>query len=118
MCPDWDENPRICEHLEKLIRSDSSQSVPTVYRQQIDTMYGFKVASFPPKMLDGTYEQNFRDKLIKAGLDSIKVEVLIRRYMYDMTLKEISEDLSIISPRTVLNLIEQSMKFIKSKGKL
>lgn len=115
-CKDWDLNPHVCKHLEKLI-GEPQGAVSLSYRPNMDVYLADQSFIFiPEKVLDGTYERKFRRKLRKAGLKPIQIDILVMRFFYEMSLKDISEEMSIISARKVLSVIEDSLKELKEHG--
>jgi DNA-directed RNA polymerase specialized sigma subunit len=88
----------------------SAKSVPT---GNIDLV---PITVVPESIADGTNEMKFREKLLGYGLDELRVEVLVMRFFYDMTLREISDELSLANPSTALYLLDSSLAELKEKG--
>jgi len=116
-CKDWEKNPVVCVHLEKLIKSESGQSVRAVQVKDIDKInpqdYTLVI---PAKVADGSYERQFKEKLRAYGLHPLQIEILVRRFFYEYTLKEITEELDIASVRTTYNLMSKALKELKARG--
>lgn len=117
VCPGWEENPYMCEHLEKLVNYNPTGS-GAIYTDNIEKFDVDVFTFFLPKgVADGSYERRFRRKIKKYGLSPIQVDILVMRFFYGMPLKEISEELNIVSARTVLNILNKTLKEIKERFK-
>ena len=118
-CPEGcDLTKQSCKHLDEIVNDPPSTSVRAVPVERIDSFYYESGAGVvvPPEVRDRIYEQAFRKKLKKHGLVGIKTEVLVLRFCYDATLKNIADELGIVSQSTVLRLINQSLRYLKSRG--
>lgn len=70
----------------------------------------------PEGVRDRSYELSFRDKLMKSGLEMVKVDILTLRFVYDMSLQDIAEELGVMSSDTVLRLLADALKYLKRIG--
>lgn len=70
----------------------------------------------PEGIKNRSYEFQFRRKLEKAGLEPIKVDILVLKYVYSMTLREIEEELGILTAMTALRLHNEALATLKKKG--
>ena len=110
-----------CTHLEKLItvrtKEPNFESVNRYAGNNIDQSYYDSGAGFiiPKGIKDRSYEFQFRRKLEKAGLEQIKVDVLVLRFVYDFSMRQIAEELGVISATTVLRLLSDSLKHLKGR---
>lgn len=101
-----------------MVRSPESKSVKAIPTGKIDRMYYDSGAGYviPKEIRDRTWEMQFRDRLGKTGIEQVKIEILVRRFVYDMSLKDIAEELSSPSSSTVLRLLSDSLRFLKRIG--
>ncbi len=53
----------------------------------------------------------------KAGLEPIQVDILVLRFVYDQSLRDIAEELGILSTSTVLRFLDSALSTIKRKVK-
>lgn len=70
----------------------------------------------PESISSGQDEEDFRKKLLEYGLHPLQAEIVIRRFFYEMTLRDIATELNIISPSTVLNQLNKSLADLKMRG--
>lgn len=61
-------------------------------------------------------ESRFREKLKKAGLTPIQVDIMVLRFVYDCSFSEIASDLKIIGTLTALRLFEEASEQLKRVG--
>jgi hypothetical protein len=107
-----------CKHLEALIASGPKNSVEAIPTGKIDKFYYDSGAGYiiPKEIRDRTWEMQFRNKLLTAGLEPAKVDILVLRFIYDMTLKDITEELNFVNIKTVLRMLSDSLKYLKKIG--
>lgn len=86
--------------------------------EKIDKFYYESGAGIviPKEIRDRTFELQFRDKLRKAGLTQLKVDLLVLRFCYDASLKDIVEEMNFVSQTSVLRLLNQSLRYLKKRG--
>lgn len=110
-----------CKHLESLItpknKDPQFESVNRYVGNNVEKNYYESGAGYviPPGIKNRSYEYKFRTKLEKAGLDAIKVDILTLRFVYDMTIQSIKDELGVFSATTVLRLLDESLKSLKKK---
>lgn len=122
-CKNWDKNPHVCKHLEALLDTNSKQSIKATSHPNTDslskidhTAMDYTVFSIPEKIMDGSYERKFKEKIRSYGLHPIQVEILVRKFFYEDTLKDITKELNISSVRTTFNLLNRALKDLKARG--
>lgn len=119
-CVDWKKNPHVCKHLEALINS-KGKSVPIIPVRNIEDISGpvedLYTVVIPYELSSGLTERRFKKKLRSLGLDDMRVEVLAHKFIYDMSLAEISQELSIPNRQTVHYLLKTGVAYIKNKLK-
>jgi DNA-directed RNA polymerase specialized sigma24 family protein len=76
----------------------------------IDKFKDYSIEKFPD------YEKRFREKLEKAGLQPIQIEIFVLRFVYDCSFSEIAKELSINGTLTVVRLYEEASKTLKKVG--
>ncbi len=69
----------------------------------------------PKGIRNGSYEYKFRAKLEKAGLDQVKIDILTLRFVYDLSLRDITEELGMFNSSTVLIMLNESLKSLSKK---
>lgn len=108
----------MCVHLNQLVQGDASQSVTATPTGKIDRFYYDSGAGYviPKEIRDRTWEMQFREKLAKAGLEQVKIDVLVCRFVYDMSLSDTAQELGSPSTSTVLRLLSESLKYLKKVG--
>lgn len=108
----------MCSHLNQVIQGEPSESVKAIPTGKIDRFYYDSGAGYvlPKEIRDRTWEMQFRDKLSKTGLEQVKVDILVCKFVYDMSLKDIAEELGSPSPSTVLRLLGDSLRYLKKIG--
>lgn len=107
-----------CAHLNRLIDEPPSNSVKAIPSSKIDRFYYDSGAGYilPKEIRDRTWEMKFRDKLVKSGLEASKVDILVCRFVYDMTISEIAAELNFVSETTVHRYLVESLKYLKKVG--
>jgi hypothetical protein len=120
ICPSCkNDKPHPCDHLDKLVREPSSQSVSAMPVRDIDSVVTEEMLvmwAIPPEISSGAWERNFRQKLIKYGMSEVKIDIVVHKYVYEMTLKDISDELGIRSPSTVFRLLKEALEDLKKRG--
>ena len=108
-----------CPHLEALINDKQVKNVPISYNTKIENInYDSGIDYIIPKEIrDRTWEMQFREKLTKTGLEAIKIDIVVCRFFYEMSLAEIAKELEIVSASTVLRLLSDSLKYLKKNLK-
>jgi len=53
----------------------------------------------------------------KAGLEPVKVDILVLRFVYSMSLRDIAEELGVMSSMTVLRLYDEAMAVLRRRVK-
>ncbi len=97
---------------------ETAESIRAIPSEKIDKFYYESGAGYviPPEIRDRTFELGFREKLMRAGLEQVKIDILVLRFVYDMSLKDIASELSFLSSSSVYNILEDSLKFLKKIG--
>jgi DNA-directed RNA polymerase specialized sigma subunit len=117
LCSDCKEaNTQICKHLQKRLPKASGASVRAILTQDIQ--------NYPTTEGHYSLEEKdlyFRDKLFSFGLEEIRVEVLTLYFVYNCSLAEIAEILSIPtqdrpSKGVVYRIYKQSLELLKERG--
>lgn len=113
-----------CEHLNKLISNPSKEptfegtnrqvSTNVIDREYYDSGAGYVI---PEGIRSRAYEYKFRAKMEKAGLEPVRVDILVLRFVYDQSLRDIAEELGIMSTTTVLRLLDESLATLKKRVK-
>lgn len=105
----------MCQHLDRLVQGEPSTSVKAIPTGKIDKFYYESGAGYviPKEIRDRTWEMQFREKLSKTGLEQVKIDILVCKFVYDMSLSDISEELGAPSISTVLRLLSDSLKYLK-----
>lgn len=62
------------------------------------------------------YESNFRKKLETAGLNLLVMDILVLKFVYDLSFSKIAEELKIIDTSTVIRLYSESREYLKTVG--
>jgi DNA-directed RNA polymerase specialized sigma subunit len=70
----------------------------------------------PPSIANRSTEMEFREKLKNFALPKIQIEILVRRFFYEMSLRDIAKELKIISAGTVLNQLNKALTDLKQRG--
>lgn len=110
-----------CKHLEKLItpknKDPQFESVNRYVGNNVEKNYYDSGAGYviPPGIKNRSYEYRFRSKLEKAGLDLVKVDILVLRFVYDMSIRDIVEELGMFSGSMVVRLLDESLKSLKKR---
>lgn len=121
-CPNGcDLSKTACPHLDQIITDKITEprleNVNTYVGNNIDKYYYESGAGYviPPGIKNRSYEYKFRSKLQKAGLEPIRIDILVCRFVYDMDLRDITMELGIVSLTTVHRLLKESLIFLKKK---
>jgi len=108
-----------CPHLEKLIQpktqEPSFESTHKVKEGDIDKSYytsGAGIVMYD-KLRSGYYEGKFRDRLRRAGLSEIHIDILTLRFVYDSSIRDIVKELNVVSYGTVLTLLKEGLTQFK-----
>lgn len=111
-----------CPHLEKLIQPVEGseprfESVNKYIGNNVEKNYYESGAGYiiPPGIKNRSYEYKFRSKLEKAGLEPVGVDVLVLRFVYNMNIMEIAEELGMFSRSTVIRLLDSNLEILKKK---
>ncbi len=114
-----------CTHLESLIREPSSTSVRAIpiadvnripkslLQEYYDSGAGYVI---PEGIKNRSYENQFRRKLEKAGLEPLRVDILTLRFVYSMSFRDIAEELGVVSITTAVRLHNESLTNLRKKG--
>jgi DNA-directed RNA polymerase specialized sigma24 family protein len=133
-CPNWDKTP--CKHLEaELAKGTRSNSVGAISRGDIDGFVEQKYSKvdvnspvtdlngldpfqviIPDHIKNRTYEKSLRLKLKRAGLTLLDRDVVVMKFVYEMNLQEIAEELGITSLQTTHNILVKALKRLKDRG--
>lgn len=111
-----------CVHLNALIDEKRQEPMFETGKQwvnkDIDKAYYESGAGYiiPENIKNRSYEYSFRNKMFKAGLEQIKVDILTLKYVYEMSFREIAAELGITSVTTTVRLHEEALKTIKKRG--
>lgn len=70
----------------------------------------------PPHIEHRTYERAFRTKLRKAGLSQLSVDVVTLRFVYEMNLRDIAEELGLTSLQVTHNILQKALKHLRKQG--
>lgn len=120
-CKNFEKRTTPCKHLEALISESTSEPSFEGTHRRVDkrpeNLYYESGAGFviPPGIRSGRYEAQFRNKLTKFGLQPIEVDVLVLRFVYEESIRDISEELRIISKSEVLNILTNALKELKRR---
>ena len=79
-------------------------------RMAIDKNKDYSQPQFPE------YEERFREKLLKAGLEPIQIEIMVLRFVYDLSFSKIAKELQIVSTLKTISLYEDASKTLKKRG--
>lgn len=121
VCENSEKHKTPCVHLEKLISDPIKEPTFEGTHRRVDkrpeNLYYESGAGFiiPPGIRSGRYEAQFRNKLVKQGLNPIEVDVLVLRFVYEESIRDIAEELKIISKSEVLNILNSSLKELKRR---
>ena len=108
--------------MEKLIqpktKEPSFEGTHSYVGNNVDKAYYDSGAGYviPEGVRNRSYEYNFRNKMEKAGLEPVFVDILTLRYVYSMTWTDISNELGIVSVSTAYRLHKTALAVLKSKG--
>lgn len=109
-----------CVHLNKLIseKGPHYENINTYVGNNIDKAYYESGAGLiiPPGISNRSYEFQFRRKMVAAGLEPIKVDILVLKYVYELSFREITDELGVTSLSTTVRLHEESLKILKKRG--
>lgn len=124
VCPEGcDLSASPCKHLERLISNPNKEpQFENKYKcigSNVEKAYYESGAGFviPEGIRSRSYEYQFRAKMEKAGLEPVKVDILVLRFVYSMSLRDIAEELGVMSSMTVLRLYEEAMTVLKRRVK-
>lgn len=81
----------------------------------VNTLDPFNVI-LPKHIEERTYEKQLRGRLKRAGLNEIERNVVVFKFVYEMSLKDISEELGIPTLQTAHNILVRSLKQLREKG--
>lgn len=115
-CPGWELSPHVCKHLEALIQEPQVRQPTIMHYRDIDNFQERYTIVIPENILNGQWEAEFREKLKQYGLEPIFINIVVMRFLYEMSLKEIAKELEIVSPSTVLGLLRRSLQMLKERG--
>lgn len=109
-----------CVHLNKLISHPGPiyENVNTYIGDNVDRAYiaaGLNTI-VPEGIKNRSYEFQFRRKMEKVGLNPLEVDILVLRYIYSMSFREISAELGIVSTTTTYRFHKLSLDLIKKRG--
>ena len=109
-----------CQHLEALIQPKRTgplfESVNTYVGDCDNRAEPPPTFIVPEGMRDRSYEMTFRNKLSKYIVDQIKIDILVLRYIYEQSFKEIAEELGVLSITTAVRLHSEAIELLKKKG--
>ncbi len=108
----------MCSHLNSLLPSESGDSIRATPTAKIDSFYYESGAGYviPKEIRDRTWEHKFRERLSKTGLEQLKIDILVCRFVYEMSMSEITQELEVSSASTALRLMTESLKYLKEIG--
>lgn len=95
----------MCKHTKP------TPSVSMTYTGNMDTFGAIETTKSQKER-----EKEFRYLLAKYGLEEIRIDVLVLRYMYDLKLQEIATELNIPNASTVFYIIKRSQELLKERG--
>jgi hypothetical protein len=99
-----------CKHLERLLPKETGESIFAARYSNIE--------NYPENAdLQDVYdaEIKFRFILKKYGLDEIRIDILVLRTVYNWSLSEIAEELSIPHSETVRRLELQTYDLLRER---
>lgn len=70
----------------------------------------------PPHIYERTIEDRFREKLKAVKVPHVIREILVLRFVYDLSFSDIREDLGLASTMTAYRLFERGLKYLKEIG--
>jgi hypothetical protein len=62
------------------------------------------------------YESVLRKKLETAGLSPIVMDILILKFVYDLSFVQIAEELKIVDTSTAIRLYSEAREYLKTAG--
>lgn len=62
------------------------------------------------------YELVFRKKLETAGLGLLVMDILVLKFVYDLSFGQIAEELKIVDTSTAIRLYSEAREYIKTVG--
>lgn len=110
-----------CKHLEHLIKDQRSEPLFESIAQYAGSSDNLPTADpslfiIPEGIRDRSYEFAFRRKLRKYGIEPLKVDILVLRYIYDLNFKEITQELDMLTISTAVRLHSEAIASLKKKG--
>ena len=88
-------------------------ATPAIEQSYYDSGAGYVI---PEGIKNRTYEMQFREKLTRAGLTPVCVDILVFRFVYDLSLRDIAEEIGITASSHVYRLLQESLAYLKKVG--
>lgn len=119
-CKDFDKMKQPCPHLEKIL--DPVKKEPTyegthrrvggnmdllIFQENNSTLV------IPEKFKNGYYEARFRNRVMKMGVPRLIADIMTLRFVYGATIRDIGEELGIVSPGQVFKMLKDGMAIFK-----
>lgn len=70
----------------------------------------------PDHIVDQSVEVRFREKLKQAGVDRITREIMICKFVYEYSFRQIQEELHLTSAMQAFRMLTKGLEFLRSKG--
>ncbi len=103
---------RTCEHVEEMLPDRRRQTVRMVYRDSMDHL-SMDVDN-APTLSEQVLEMQTR--LSGYALNELEIDILVCKFVYKHSLRDIAEDLGFSSHSTVNLLYKQALDKLKQKG--
>ena len=110
-----------CRHLESIISDHRKEPLfesVAEYAGDCDNRAAPEPSTFiiPEGIKDRSYEMSFRKKLLKYGVASLTIDILVLHYIYDLNFREISEELAFLSISTAVRLHSEALASLRKRG--
>jgi len=111
-CKDFKNRKTPCKHLEKLISPERKEPM-------FESVYKYVGSKTEPVLTIEQTEQELRfvKKLKSLKVDPILSDILILRFIYDLTFSEITKELGLINVTTTMKLYAEAANFVKKGWK-
>lgn len=110
-CPKCGETKKSCPHLEKelsgVYSKKSVKSRPISYIDAIKTPVVTRIEEL---------ELQFRNRVSEYCLPKLHIDVLVLRFVYDQTLADIADELSIPNRQTAFYILQMAKQYLKERG--
>lgn len=107
-CSECGAMDRMCQHLENLLPK-SSDNVKYSFRTNMDLFSSTK----PFNLQDE--EREMREKLKAFAMDEFRIDLLVLRFVYELTFAEIAEELNCPNVNTVFYAYSKAIKMLEER---